>query len=116
MRDMDIEILKEEAEDLLSAVNRELRHRKFGAVARLELTPDAPERIRQLLRQKLEIDERDIYEFPGPLGAASLFSLSQLPRPELGSALYASNVATIRPARRHFFHCGLRRDSAPSSL
>ena len=82
-RDMDIEILKEEADDLLSVINRELRRRKFGAVVRLELTPDVPARVRQLLTGKLEINERDVYEFPGPLGAASLSSIAELARPEL---------------------------------
>jgi polyphosphate kinase len=82
-RDMDLEILKEEADDLLAVINRELRHRKFGAVVRLELTPGVPERVRQLLVEKLEINQDDVYEFPGPLGASSLSAIAELPRPEL---------------------------------
>src|SRR5215471_18476831 len=82
-RDMDIEILKEEAEDLIAVINRELRRRKFGAMVRLELTPDVPQRIRTLLVDKLEIDESDVYEFPGPLGASALMALAELPRPQI---------------------------------
>jgi polyphosphate kinase len=82
-RDMDIEILKDEADDLVSVISRELRRRKFGAVVRLELTPDVPERVRQLLVEKLEINQDDVYEFPGPLGASSLFAIAELPRPDL---------------------------------
>ncbi|HTR62653.1 MAG TPA: polyphosphate kinase 1 [Candidatus Binataceae bacterium] len=82
-RDMDIEILEEEAGDLLSVVSNELRRRKFGSVVRLELAPGVPERVRRLLIDKLQISERDIYEFSGPLGASSFFSIAQLPRPDL---------------------------------
>ena len=82
-RDMDIEILAEEASDLLSVVSNELRRRKFGSVVRLELAPGVPERVRRLLIDKLQISERDVYEFTGPLGASSLFAIAQLPRPDL---------------------------------
>ena len=82
-RDMDIEILEEEASDLLSVVSNELRRRKFGSVVRLELAPGVPERVRRLLIDKLQIGDRDVYEFTGPLGAASLFAIAQLPRPDL---------------------------------
>jgi len=37
-RDMDIDILEDEASDLLSAVDREVRRRKFGAAVRLEVS------------------------------------------------------------------------------
>ncbi len=84
-RDMDIEILEEEADDLLSVINRELRRRKFGAVVRLELSPGVPDRIRRLLLEKLEIEEHEVYEFPGPL-ASSFFSIATLPRSELRNA------------------------------
>ena len=36
-RDMDIEILEDEAHDLLSIVDREIRQRRFGACVRLEV-------------------------------------------------------------------------------
>ena len=60
-----------------------LLERRFGAVVRLELTPLAPQQIRKLLVEKLGIDDDDVYEFRGLLGASALFSLSQTPRPEL---------------------------------
>jgi polyphosphate kinase len=99
-RDMDIDILEEEAGDLLAVVNRELRRRKFGAVVRLELGPGVPERVRRLLIEKLEIDEHDLYEFPGLLGASSLFSIATQPRSELRDAPLTPAIApqfTQRP-------------------
>ena len=82
-RDMDLEILEEEASDLLLVVDREVRRRRFGAPVRLEVDASVPERIRALLLEKLELDPEDLYESQGLLGFSSLFSLAKLPRPEL---------------------------------
>jgi polyphosphate kinase len=91
-RDMDIDILEDEAHDLLSIVDREVRRRRFGACVRLEVDVGIPERIRRLLVEKLEIDEEDVYASSTPLGLASLMSLATLNRPELRDAPFASRV------------------------
>jgi polyphosphate kinase len=93
-RNTDLEILEDDAGDLLSAINRELHQRRFGAVVRLELTPHVPQRIRQLLIEKLAIAEEDVYEFQGLLGASALMSLSQLPRPELRDPAFSPPTPT----------------------
>ncbi len=94
-RDMDIEILEEEASDLLSVVSQELRRRKFGSVVRLELAPGVPERVHRLLIDKLQISESDVYEFPGPLGASAFFAIAGLPRADLRDSAYSP----VTPAR-----------------
>jgi polyphosphate kinase len=82
-RDMDMEIREDEAHDLLSIVDREIRRRKFGAVVRLEVPPGIPGRVRALLLENLEIDAEDVYESEGPLGLAAYSSIAALDRPEL---------------------------------
>jgi polyphosphate kinase len=79
-RDMDIDILEEEASDLLSVVDRELRKRRFGAAVRLEVAPGLPDRVRRLLLDKLQLD---LYETKGLLGLSGLFGLAGIARPEL---------------------------------
>ncbi len=81
-RDMDLEI-EEEAQDLLSIVDREVRRRRFGACVRLEIDGGIPDRMRRLLKQKLEIDDEDVYDSSGPLGLAALMAVATLPRPDL---------------------------------
>jgi polyphosphate kinase len=82
-RDMDLDILEDEAADLLATIDRELRKRRFGAAVRLELSPGVPDRIRKLFLEKLEIDDDDVYETAGLLGLSGLMTLAQIPRPEL---------------------------------
>ncbi len=85
-RDMDLDILEDEAADLLATIDRELRKRRFGAAVRLELSPGVPDRIRKLFLEKLEIDEEDVYETAGLLGLSGLLALAQIPRAELHDA------------------------------
>ena len=85
-RDMDLDILEDEAADLLATIDRELRKRRFGAAVRLELSPGVPERIRKLFLEKLEIDEEDVYETAGLLGLSGLLALAQISRTELHDA------------------------------
>jgi polyphosphate kinase len=85
-RDMDLELLEQEADDLLSLVDREIRRRRFGAAVRLEVGPGLPDHIRDLLLAKLEIEDDDVYEYEGPLGLSGLFAVASLARPELHDA------------------------------
>jgi polyphosphate kinase len=91
-RDMDLDILEDEAADLLATIDRELRKRRFGAAVRLELSPGVPERIRSLFLQKLEIDADDVYETAGLLGLSGLNALTQIPRADLHDAPLGQRV------------------------
>jgi len=91
-RDMDMEIMQEEAHDLLVTIDREIRRRKFGAVVRLEVHPDTPRRIREFLLSKLEIEEEDLYEATGVLGASALMAVASLPRPDLHDTPFVQNL------------------------
>src|SRR5262249_40609306 len=77
------DVLEDEASDLLSFIDRQIRQRRFGAAVRLEVSKGLPARIRAMLLQKLQIDEEDLYEFDGFLGLAGLFGLAGLPIPAL---------------------------------
>jgi len=94
-RDMDIDVLEDAAGDLLSAVDREVRRRRFGAAVRLEVSPRLPPHIRELLLDKLEIEEIDLYESQAPLGLSCLFQLAGLNRSDLRDPPLVQRVPTI---------------------
>jgi polyphosphate kinase len=67
-RNFDIELDEEEGEDLLIALQAELRRRERGHAVRLEVMGDAPEESIQWLCRELDIEpHRDVYVLPGPL-------------------------------------------------
>ncbi|HEX2730269.1 MAG TPA: polyphosphate kinase 1 [Polyangiaceae bacterium] len=82
-RDMDLEFLEDEAADLRSVVDRELRRRRFGAPVRLEVSVGMPSSIRSFLLEKLEIESADLYEVTGLLRCSDLWELYRLARPDL---------------------------------
>ncbi|MFL5306562.1 MAG: polyphosphate kinase 1, partial [Polyangia bacterium] len=102
-RDMDFDILEEEAADLLSIVDREVRRRRFGACVRLEVSRGIPERVRRLLMEKLAIDDEDVYELSAPLGLRALMSLAALPRLELRDPPFVPRFSNEAPDKADIF-------------
>jgi polyphosphate kinase len=99
-RNADMEIQEEEAADLLRTIEQGVRQRRFGAVVRLTIQRDMPQRIRDLLLANLKITADDLYEFEGPLGLADLMTLTKIDRPDLKDApLYPVLPAALRNAR-----------------
>src|SRR6266496_481757 len=83
-RDADIELAEDEADDLLMAVEEELRRRRFGAVVRLEVAATMPEHIIRLLQRELDVDDDALLTVEGPLNLGDLSSLADaIARPEL---------------------------------
>jgi len=82
-RNADLTLEDEEADDLLAAVEIELRRRRFGKAVRLELESSVTEEVRALLQRELDLDDDDVYTGNGPLDLSGLWSLLSLDRPDL---------------------------------
>ncbi|HSL58756.1 MAG TPA: RNA degradosome polyphosphate kinase [Acidimicrobiales bacterium] len=82
-RNADLTLEEEEADDLLAAVEMELRRRRFGRAVRLEIDGSMSDEIRELLVRELELDDDDVFVHRGPLGLGGLWSVHGLDRPEL---------------------------------
>lgn len=83
-RNADLEVEEDEADDLLLAIEQELRKRRMGGSAvRLEITSAAPPELRQMLMEELELEEGDVYEIDGLIGLVDLMSFMGLPLPDL---------------------------------
>ncbi|MEO7836574.1 MAG: RNA degradosome polyphosphate kinase, partial [Acidimicrobiales bacterium] len=74
---------EEEAEDLLEAVEMELRRRRFGNAVRLEIDSQMSEEARSLLERELEIGPDDVYVVEGLLDLGGLWAVHGLDRPDL---------------------------------
>jgi polyphosphate kinase len=81
-RDADFEV-SDDADDLLEAVESELRNRRFGDVVRLELAASASDRLRERLMEGLDVRRSQVYEIEGLLDMADLWQLVALDRPDL---------------------------------
>jgi polyphosphate kinase len=82
-RNADVQRNEETADDLLEAIQEELRVRRFSSVVRLELVPGCAEWMRTLLCEELEVGAEDVYEETGPLALRDLAALTSVPLPSL---------------------------------
>jgi polyphosphate kinase len=83
-RDADLELEEDEADDLLLAIEQELRKRRMGGTpVRLEIQSQTPEVLRSRLLQDLELSEKDVYAVDGLLGQRDLMYFMALPLPEI---------------------------------
>ena len=82
-RNADLTLEEEEADDLLAAVEMELRRRRFGRAVRLEIDAEASPEVRELLMRELDVDEHAVFEHQGPLDLGGLWAVHALDRPDL---------------------------------
>ncbi|MGB2875654.1 MAG: polyphosphate kinase 1, partial [Gaiellaceae bacterium] len=81
-RDADFAV-SDEADDLLEAVELELRRRRFGEAVRVEVSGSSSARMLNQLKKGLPVEDDQIYLVPGLLDLADLLEFVQLDRPEL---------------------------------
>jgi polyphosphate kinase len=77
-RDADFTV-SDEADDLLQAVQDELRHRRFGEVVRLEVSDRMNPKLRDQLVEALRLQQLEVYEIAGLLDLADLWDVVGIP-------------------------------------
>ena len=83
-RDGDLDDVDSDAEDLLAAIQTELRRRRRHArVVRLEVNPGMSPEVLELLTRELELQPSDVYQVDGLLDLSAMFALASLDRPDL---------------------------------
>jgi polyphosphate kinase len=82
-RDADLALDDDAADDLLLALQEELRRRRFLPVVRLEIDSRTSEGPVERLTEELGLGPDDVYRFAGPLGLDCLWAIHALDRPEL---------------------------------
>jgi polyphosphate kinase len=81
-RDADFEV-SDEADDLLEAVQLELRRRRFGDIVRVEVSASTSAAMLERLKRGLGASDEQIYLVRGLLDLADAMELARIDRPEL---------------------------------
>jgi polyphosphate kinase len=83
-RNADIALAEDDADDLLLAIEQELRKRRLGgSVVRVEVHATTPEHIVAMLKDELDLEDSDVYAIDGLLGLSDLFAIFSLSLPAL---------------------------------
>lgn len=76
MRNADLDIDEDEAEDLLKEIEAQVRRRRFGEIIRLEIQDDIDADLKNYIVDELEVDEKDIFSVNGPIDLTFLSKLT----------------------------------------
>ncbi len=91
-RDADLDLQEDEADDLLRAIESELRKRRFGEPVRLEVEASMPAHLRAMLLEALSLEDVDLYAIDTMLGTNDLWTIVNLDRPSLHDAPYTPAI------------------------
>ena len=75
MRNADLDIDEDEAEDLLKEIEEQVRKRRFGEIIRLEVQDDMEPELLEFIIEELAIDKNDIFSVNGPIDLTFLSKL-----------------------------------------
>lgn len=103
-RNSELFVDDEEAEDLLRAVEGELRSRRYGDAVRLEVADNCPPEMATYLLNKFELTQEDLYQVNGPVNLMRLMALVELVnRPDLKYPAFVSGLpAVVRRSKDMF--------------
>jgi polyphosphate kinase len=86
IRDTDLEIEEDEADDLLESVDRSLKQLRRGAIALLHVEADMPTRVLNILVENFEVTDDVVLRTTDRLGFGDWGQLTRIHRPELKDA------------------------------
>ena len=75
MRNADLSIEEDEAEDLLKEIEKQIKKRQWGQAIRLEVEAGVDKRLLKVLKEELDVEEEDIYRIDGPLDLTVLMKI-----------------------------------------
>ncbi len=82
-RNEDLEVEEDDAENILTALEKGLQRRRFGPPVRLEVEEDIDEHVLELLVSELGVSPTEVVSLPGPLDLRGLNDIADLDRAEL---------------------------------
>ncbi|MEM7546880.1 MAG: RNA degradosome polyphosphate kinase [Pseudomonadota bacterium] len=82
LRDSDLEV-EEEAEDLVREFETALKRRRRGEAVRLQITSDAPDKLRDMIAAAMGMSGDEVISVDGVVGVADLAELTKIEKPDL---------------------------------
>jgi polyphosphate kinase len=92
-RNADLSVEEDEADDLMLAIEQELRkRRRGGSSVRMEIQRSTPGPVRAMLMEELGLAETDVYDVDGLLALSDLMTFMALPLPDLKAPSWTPTV------------------------
>lgn len=82
-RNADLELEEEEAADLLTLIEEEVKKRRLGILVRLEVDKKMPDKLLNFLKNVLGAESNEIYKMDSPLNLGDMMSLYKIDKRDL---------------------------------
>jgi polyphosphate kinase len=109
-RNADLELEEEEASDLLTLIEEEVKKRRLGILARLEVDKKMPEKILNLLTGILKVEQNEIYKINGILNLGDLMEMYQVDLRNLKYEGYTPRISSYFREEEDFFKAIAKHD------
>jgi polyphosphate kinase len=105
-RNSNLYVDEEEADNLLHAIEEELRHVNRGAAVRLEVQEDCPDAIADRLLDLFNLEKGDLFRHDGPLNLTRLMPLAlSIDRPDLRDKRFTpATIVSLTEEADIFWH------------
>ncbi|WP_082593992.1 RNA degradosome polyphosphate kinase [Phycicoccus sp. Soil802] len=91
-RNEDLEVEEDDAENLLTALEKELTRRRFGPPVRLEVDETIDDHVLDMLVRELGVNDSEVYRLPAPLDLRGLNLVADLERSDLRYAPFRGQM------------------------
>lgn len=111
MRNADLTIDEDEADDLLKEIEKQIKKRAWGQVIRLEVADDIEPKLLKYLKKELSVESSAVYKINGPLDLTFLMKLYGFDGyDELKGEKYIPKENPDIPADSDIFECIRKKD------
>ncbi|MBN8571303.1 MAG: polyphosphate kinase 1, partial [Ignavibacteria bacterium] len=94
-RNADLELEEEEAADLLTLIEEEVKKRRLGLLVRLEIDKNCPDKLKNFLTSALNVEKNEIYEIDGPLNLGDLMVLTKIENRKLKYEPFTPRISSF---------------------
>ncbi|MDQ3021940.1 MAG: polyphosphate kinase 1 [Bacteroidota bacterium] len=102
-RNADLELEEEEAADLLTLIEEEVKKRRLGILVRLEVDKKMPEKLLNFLKTTLEAENNEIYKVDGMLNLGDLMTLYKIDKRNLKYEGFTPRISSYFREEDNFF-------------
>jgi polyphosphate kinase len=85
-RDAEVELIEASDAEIRLQVQEQVRQRRYEPIVRLEFGPGSDRGIRDMLRERFQLNSADVFELDGQVDYTTLFEIAGLPLTELRDA------------------------------
>lgn len=109
-RNADLDLEEEEADDLLTLIEEEVKKRRLGIFVRLEVDRKMPDNLLNFLIHALNAENNEIYRISGPLNLGDFMAICRIERRELKYKGFTPRISSFFRKQEDYFKAISERD------